>query len=42
MLEEDNWVRFEKLRESCAIETKNFKKIKPQLEEYIRRKQNNK
>ncbi|WP_235859190.1 TnsD family Tn7-like transposition protein [Priestia flexa] len=24
MLEEDNCVRFEKLRESCAIETKNF------------------
>nr|WP_144920539.1 TnsD family Tn7-like transposition protein [Paenibacillus bovis] len=35
MLEEDNCVRFEKLRESCAIETKNFKKIKPYLEEYI-------
>ena len=39
MLEEDNCVRFEKLRETCAIESKNFKKIKPQLEEYIIKKQ---
>lgn len=41
MLEEDNCVRFEKLRESCAIESKNFKKIKPYLEEYIIEKQKN-
>lgn len=41
MLEEDNCVRFEKLRESCAIESKNFKKIKPYLEEYISKKQKN-
>jgi hypothetical protein len=41
MLEEDNCVRFEKLRESCAIESKNFKKIKPVLEEYISKKQKN-
>lgn len=41
MLEEHNYVRFEKLRESCAIESKNFKKIRPQLEEYIRKKQKN-
>lgn len=39
MLEEDNVVRFEKLREACAIESKNFKKIKPYLEEYISKKQ---
>lgn len=38
MLEEDKCVRFEKLRESCAIETKYFKKIKPYLEEYIIKK----
>ena len=41
MLEEDNAVRFEKLRESCAIESKNFKKIKPYLEEYISKRQKN-
>lgn len=41
MLEETNGVRFEKLRESCAIETKNFKKIKPYLEEYISKRQKN-
>lgn len=28
-------VRWEKLRESCAIEAKNSKKIKPDLEENI-------
>lgn len=39
MLEGNNFVSFEKLRESCAIETKNFKKIKPYLEEYISKKQ---
>ncbi|RDW19175.1 transposase [Oceanobacillus arenosus] len=39
MLEEDNAVRFERLRESCAVETKYFKKIKPYLEEYISKKQ---
>lgn len=42
MLEEDNCVRFEKLRKTCAIETKNFKKIKPYLEEYISKRQTNK
>jgi len=42
MLEEDNVVRFERLRETCAIETKNFKKIKPYLEEYISKQQTNK
>jgi hypothetical protein len=41
MLEEHNYVRWEKLRESCAIEAKNFKKIKPYLEEYISKKQKN-
>ncbi|WP_368657329.1 TnsD family Tn7-like transposition protein [Metabacillus halosaccharovorans] len=39
MLEEHNYVRWEKLRESCAIEAKNFKKIKPDLEEYINKQQ---
>ena len=39
MLEEHNYVTWEKLRESCAIESKNFKKIKPYLEEYISKKQ---
>src|SRR5699024_5300866 len=42
MLEEDNCVRFEKLRKTCAIETKNFKKIKTYLEEYISKRQTNK
>src|SRR5699024_10328293 len=42
MLEEDNCVRFEKLRKTCAIETKNYKKIKPYLEEYISKRQTNK
>lgn len=41
MLEEDNAVRFERLRESCAVETKYFKKIKPYLEEYISKRQKN-
>jgi hypothetical protein len=39
MLDEHNYVRWEKLRESCAIEAKNFKKIKPDLEEYINKLQ---
>lgn len=35
MLEKNGIVYFEKVREACAIESKNFKKIKPYLEEYI-------
>ncbi|HLQ84382.1 MAG TPA: TnsD family Tn7-like transposition protein [Pseudogracilibacillus sp.] len=38
MLEEDNIVRFERLRETCAVGTKYFKKIKPYLDEYISKK----
>jgi len=41
MLEETNSVRFERLRETCVIETNNFYKIKPYLEEYISNKQKN-
>lgn len=39
--EETNNVRFEKMRASCAIESKNFKRIKPYLEEYIIKRQKN-
>lgn len=35
MLEEKGIVYFEKVREACAIESRNFKVIKPYLEKYI-------
>ena len=35
MLEKNGIVYFEKVREASAIESKNFKKIKPYLEKYI-------
>ncbi|MFJ8087099.1 TnsD family Tn7-like transposition protein [Lysinibacillus sp. NPDC095746] len=42
MLEETGVVRFEELRETCAVGTPYFKGIKPYLEEYILKKQNDK
>lgn len=38
MLEKNGIVYFEKVREVCAIESKNFKKIRYYLEEYISKK----
>ena len=40
MLEEKGLVYFERVREACAIESRNFKIIKPYLEKYISRKRN--
>lgn len=38
MLEEKGIVYFEKVREACAIESKNFKEIRPYLADYITQK----
>ncbi|USK62281.1 TnsD family Tn7-like transposition protein [Peribacillus asahii] len=42
MLEGEGKVRFEKLREACAVNTRDFKIIKPILIEYIEKKESKK